>query len=233
MNRAACALWILGLLCLPVPASGQAAGAPTPQAAGLLPAAIPIFPLEDVVLFPNISRPLLIFEPRYRAMVADALKGDRVIGMVLLRPGYEADYEGRPPVYSIGCAGVITQSQQLPDGRYVILLRGLVKFVINGEDQSRAYRLARVDAVPETLSDEDRATLRDRRQQLTTLLAAALGPGADLPPPSLPDEELVNLVAQNLDLDPGDRQELLEQKGPLARSDGIIRLLQPAVSPRR
>ena len=65
----------------------------------MLPPTIPIFPLPNVVLFPNVFLPLHIFEPRYRAMVADALKGDRMIGMVLLRPGWEGDYEGRPPVY--------------------------------------------------------------------------------------------------------------------------------------
>jgi len=91
----------------------------------MLPPTIPIFPLPNVVLFPNVFLPLHIFEPRYRAMVADALKGDRIIGMALLRPGFEASYEGRPPVYPIGCAGVITHTDPLPDGRSNIVLRGL------------------------------------------------------------------------------------------------------------
>jgi len=67
---------------------------------------IPLFPLPEVVLFPNTDRPLLIYEPRYREMVADALKGDRTIGMVRLRPGFEKDYDGRPPIDAVGCAGV-------------------------------------------------------------------------------------------------------------------------------
>jgi uncharacterized protein len=61
----------------------------------MLPFALPIFPLPTVVLFPNVFLPLHIFEPRYRQMIGDALAGDRIIGMVLLRPGYEEDYEGR------------------------------------------------------------------------------------------------------------------------------------------
>ena len=73
----------------------------------MLPSSIPLFPLPNVVLFPNVFLPLHIFEPRYRKMIADALEGDRIIGMVLLRPGYEAEYEGRPPIYQVGCAGVI------------------------------------------------------------------------------------------------------------------------------
>src|SRR5688572_23490168 len=119
----------------------------------MLPPTIPIFPLDKVVLFPNVFLPLHIFEPRYRAMVADTLAGDRIIGMVLLKPGFEADYEGRPPVYPIGCAGVITHSEPLPDGRFNIVLRGIEKFQITGEDDSKAYRLAHVDPLPESISE--------------------------------------------------------------------------------
>ena len=119
----------------------------------MLPPTIPIFPLPNVVLFPNVFLPLHIFEPRYRAMVADALKGDRIIGMTLLRPGFEATYEGRPPVYTTGCAGLITHSEPLPDGRYNIVLRGMEKFQILGEDSSRPYRLAHIEGVPESVTE--------------------------------------------------------------------------------
>ena len=79
----------------------------------MLPAHDPlIFPLPNVVLFPNVFLPLHVFEPRYRAMVADALNGDRMIGMVLLRPGWEGEYEGRPPIYAVGCAGLITHAER-------------------------------------------------------------------------------------------------------------------------
>jgi Lon protease-like protein len=105
----------------------------------MLPPAIPIFPLPNVVLVPHGSLPLHIFEPRYREMVGDALDGDRLIGMVLLRPGWEGDYQGRPPVYPIGCAGVITHHDRMADGRYNIVLRGLEKFRITGENAMRAY----------------------------------------------------------------------------------------------
>src|ERR671922_1672133 len=107
----------------------------------MLPDTIPIFPLPNVVLFPNVFLPLHIFEPRYRQMVADALDGDRIIGMVLLRPGWEGNYEGRPPVYPIGCAGLITHAERLPDGRYDIVLQGLEKFRILAEDEGRPYRI--------------------------------------------------------------------------------------------
>ncbi len=90
----------------------------------MLPPTIPLFPLPNVVLFPNVYLPLHIFEPRYREMVSDALDGDRIIGMVLLRPGWEGDYEGRPAVYPVGCAGLISHAERLSDGRYNIVLQG-------------------------------------------------------------------------------------------------------------
>jgi Lon protease-like protein len=222
----ACAVGLIGLLCLPLPLGAQPSKPGTAAQPGVLPATIPIFPLQDVMLFPNVARPLLIFEPRYRAMVADALKGDRIIGMVMLRPGHEAEYEGRPPVFAIGCAGTITEVEQLPDGRYTILLQGSVKFRITGEDQSRAYRLARVEAMPERLNDEEQAALRAERQRLVSVLADILTPGTKLPPPAFPDVDLVNTISQYVDIEPVDRQNLLERDGPLARSRALIELLE-------
>ena len=146
-----------------------------------LPETIPIFPLQDVVLFPNSAAPLHIFEPRYRAMVADALEGDSIIGMILLEPGHEAEYEGRPPIFAIGCAGVIIAVEELPDGRYNIVLDGLTKFRVLSEDVSRSYRLAEVEALPEVLEESDRPLLAERRQQLERALLSVF-PGAQLPP---------------------------------------------------
>ena len=187
-----------------------------------LPATIPIFPLQDVVLFPNSTRPLHIFEPRYRAMVADALEGDSIIGIILLQPGNEAEYEGRPPVYAVGCAGVIIAAEELPDGRYNIILGGLVKFRVLSEDASRPYRLAEVEALPEAVSD--RPLLAQRRQQLEEALLS-VSPGMQLPPSDLSDEEVVDGLSLVLPLEPAERQELLEADGPVERALRLIRLL--------
>jgi Lon protease-like protein len=194
----------------------------------MLPPTIPIFPLPNVVLFPNVFLPLHIFEPRYREMVTDALAGDRIIGMVLLQPGYEAHYEGRPAIYPIGCAGVITHSEPLPDGRFNIVLRGLEKFRVAGEERSRRYRLAHVDALPEQVAEHDRAELRRQRQKLEALLAAAIERTGSDPkfPPAVPDEDLVNALAQYLQLEPLERQALLEREGCLERCRGLIELLE-------
>jgi Lon protease-like protein len=197
----------------------------------MLPPSIPLFPLPNVVLFPNVFLPLHIFEPRYRQMVADALEGDRIIGMVLLRPGWEADYEGRPPVYPIGCAGLITHAEPLADGRYNIVLRGLEKFRIVQEEAARGYRVAQVEALLEGLSDAERSSIRVERRRLEALLVPQPeGRGADSKvPPSMPDEDLVNALAQYLELEPVEKQALLERDGLLARCRSLVELLEMKV----
>jgi Lon protease-like protein len=194
----------------------------------MLPSPIPIFPLPNIVLFPNVFLPLHIFEARYRTMVTDALAGDRMIGMVLLQPGYREDYEGRPPVYPVGTAGVITHAEPLPDGRFNIVLRGVEKFRIVDEDASKPYRLALVDGVPEMVRDTDRDRLRHQRRRLEAVLKAGVERAAAAPqfPSAMPDEELVNALAQYLALEPIERQALLEREGVLARAQGLAELLE-------
>jgi hypothetical protein len=194
----------------------------------MLPQTIPIFPLPNAVLFPSVFMPLHIFEARYRAMVADALAGDRIIGMVLLKAGFEVDYDGRPPIFPVGCAGVITHSERLADGRFNIVLKGLEKFRVMGEDASRPYRLAQIDAMPELVSNAERTELHRMRRRLEALLAAAVEREGGEPrfPPAIPDEDLVNALAQFMGLEPLERQALLERNGVLARGRGLIELLE-------
>jgi Lon protease-like protein len=197
----------------------------------MLPPAIPLFPLPNVVLFPNVFLPLHIFEPRYREMTADALKGDRIIGMVLLRPGWEADYDGRPPIYPIGCAGVITNAERLSDGRYNIVLQGLEKFRVLDEDADRSYRTAHVEGITESNGSDDPASMRAARRRLESLLVPQpTGRGADPKlPPTMPDEDLVNALAQYLELEPVEKQALLERDGLLARCRSLVELLEMKV----
>jgi Lon protease-like protein len=194
----------------------------------MLPATIPIFPLPNAVLFPNVFMPLHIFEARYRAMVSDALAGDRIIGMVLLKAGFERDYEGRPPIFPVGCAGVITHSEPLPDGRFNIVLKGLEKFRITAEDSTRTYRLATIDALPEQMTDPERTELRRLRQRVEALLAAAVEREGGDPkfPPAVADEDLVNALAQYTGLEPIERQALLERSSVLERCRGLIELIE-------
>lgn len=196
----------------------------------MVPPLLPLFPLPNAVLFPHVFLPLRIFEPRYLEMVNDALQGDRIIGMTLLRPGFEDDYAGRPPIYPIGCAGLITHADRLADGRFNIVLRGLEKFRVIDEDHARSYRIAHVETVPERADAGERQLVREHRRRLEALLVTSLD-GASEPkvPAAMADEDLVNALAQYLELEPLEKQALLESDGLLARCRSLIELLEMKV----
>ena len=194
----------------------------------MLPTEIPLFPLPNVVLFPAALLPLHIFEPRYRAMVADALESERLIGMVMLRPGWEPNYDEAPPVYPVGCAGFITHADQLPDGRFNILLRGLEKFRIAGErfarDGDERYRVAQIESIKEAPRTTG-GMLHDARKRLERLIAKRLHRSPDdAISKDIPDEDLVHAIAQHLD--PLEKQALLECDGLLARCQALVELLE-------
>ncbi len=122
-----------------------------------------LFPLPNVVLFPHVVQPLHIFEPRYRKMTQDALEGDRLVAMVLLRPGWEEDYEGRPPVHDVACLGRIMNEHRLPDGKYNLLLRGLCRLRLEEEVPSGTlYRTAQGWPLPDSSDPADPSELRGR-----------------------------------------------------------------------
>jgi Lon protease-like protein len=192
---------------------------------------LPLFPLPNVVLFPNVFLPLHIFEPRYREMVADALASDRMIGMVLLRPGWDRDYEGRPPIYSVGCSGVLTHNERLPDGRYNIVLRGIERFRIVEEDRALLYRRAVVEPLRDRALDAaDRAVIRSQRSKLESMLGPShsshSSAGDPRMPASMSDEDLVNALAQYLDLEPLEKQALLEKPCLRTRAESLVELLE-------
>ena len=125
-----------------------------------------LFPLPNLVLFPYVVQPLHIFEPRYRQMTRDALAGDRLVAMVLLRPGWEADYQGRPPLHPVACLGRILAEERLDDGRYNLLLRGLRRVRLVEEIPSGAlYRSAHVELLAEQ-PPADEKVRRDLRRRL-------------------------------------------------------------------
>ncbi len=199
----------------------------------MLPSEIPVFPLPNVVLFPSALLPLHIFEPRYRAMVADALEGERLIGMVMLRPGWESVYERTPDVYLVGCAGFITHAERLTDGRYNIMLRGLEKFRITSERAAREgaeqYRIARIESIKEARLDAPVA-LQEARRRLEKLIARTLHKNEhDFIPKDVPDADLVHAIAQHLE--PLEKQALLECNSLLERCEALIELLEMRIMP--
>ena len=107
-----------------------------------LPKEIPIFPLSNFIIFPKTSVPLNIFEPRYINMIDDAMKGNRMIGMI--QP--KSFNQKTPDLYKIGCVGKITSFNETEDGRYLIVLAGISRFKITEELKTqKLYRLCKVD----------------------------------------------------------------------------------------
>lgn len=128
---------------------------------------IPIFPLPDVVLFPNTLLPLHVFEPRYRQMVEDALAGDRRIAMAILRSGWETEYYGRPPIHPVAGVGEIVQQERLADGRFNILLRGTMRIGIVTElTGNKPYRIVRARPLLDRYPEGGPTALRDRTERL-------------------------------------------------------------------
>lgn len=110
-----------------------------------------VFPLPTAVLLPGTAVGLHVFEPRYRALTRDALDGDRVLAIPMLAPGWEPEYHGRPGLRPLAGVGVIEKDERMPDGRYNLLVRGVVRVRIVGEHfQVRPYREVQAEVAEET-----------------------------------------------------------------------------------
>jgi hypothetical protein len=190
-----------------------------------VPRLIPLFPLPDVVLFPRVSLPLHIFEPRYRKMVANAMDGHRTIGMILLRPGWEKDYYGRPPVFDSGCAGRIETCVALPDGKYNIVLRGLSRFRVVEEHGGTPCRIATVEPRPEQEDDSGADLDGARRRVLAAIGKAADGPSIMVLNSDLPHAVFVDALSQSLPLAGIERQSLLDCDTVSARYARLLEIL--------
>ena len=193
--------------------------APLPEGEFLL----PLFPLPNIVFFPHTRLPLHVFEPRYRQMVTDALESDQRFGIVLLRPGWEAEYFGAPPVFDTGTIGTIEQAVPLEDGRYNIVVRGDVRFRILDEVARVPYRTARVIAEPEPERTAEEAYpqrewLADlSRQYLHYLPDQTAVPEIE----TVSLESLTNALIMSLNLDIEEKQKLLETGDIIARAEEI------------
>jgi len=196
---------------------------------------VPAFPLAGALLFPRSQLPLHIFEPRYRAMVRDALASDRLIAMVQPRPG-AGDGEGEgeetdsPALFEIGCIGRIASCEELDDGRFNIVLEGLSRFRIAREAiVETLYR--QVDADRNGLEDEEDPVLglaqRAEVEREARRYADALGYMIEWEQVSrLDDERLVNGIAQIAPLDVGSKQALLEAADLADRADLLVQFMQ-------
>ncbi len=136
---------------------------------------VPVFPLPDVVLFPHAVVPLHIFELRYRTMLRDALAGERLIAMALLKPGWEHDYFGSPAFHSLGCLGRCEAVEWLPDERYDIRLLGLARVRFGATEREFPYRQARVEVLPEAPYTEDDPLVASERSALLDVYRRLIG----------------------------------------------------------
>lgn len=187
-----------------------------------------VFPLPGALLFPGMHLPLHIFEPRYRAMISDAMARDRRIGMVQPRPNIVPQGDA-PPLFDIGCVGKITEFEASEDGRYNLVLKGVALFRILRElDVTTAFRqveaaLLPVAATPEILSLSRRSSLEMESRRF----AEAQGYAVDWEAVTrLDDEALVNGIAQIAPFDVAAKQALLEAGGIEDRAELIIQLMQ-------
>jgi uncharacterized protein len=184
---------------------------------------LPLFPLPDLVFFPNTRMPLHIFEPRYRQMVADVLRAEARFGLVLLQPGWQGDYYGAPPVYPCGTMSTIEQAVTMDDGRFNILIRGEVRIRIVSEVTAEPYRTARVVAQPELVRDAkeawaQREWLADLAKQYLKFLPNQ-SPVPEIEAVGL--EALTNALIMSLNFATEEKQKLLEKDDLLARAEKV------------
>jgi Lon protease-like protein len=192
-----------------------------------------VFPLAGALLFPRMQLPLHIFEPRYRALVSDAMARDRRIGMIQPKPvlveGGMASADA-PALFDIGCVGRIAHVEALDDGRYNIVLEGLARFrVLRELDVTTPFRQLEVsfdgfdDDGEDALDIARRAALEIESRRF----ADAQGYAVDWEAVArLDDESLVNGIAQIAPFDVAAKQALLEASGIAERADLIVQLLQ-------
>ena len=196
---------------------------------------IPVFPLPTSVFYPGTPLPLHIFEPRYREMTADALKGKRQVGMVLLKPDYEEEYFNKPQIYSVGCVGSIEQEIKHPDGKYNFTLVGLRRFRIINEKEGKAYRQAEIELLEEKneqdiiegQSNECREKLIENFREFISLIPEGKSQKEE------PDwnlgtklSEFIDRFAYQLDLSLDQKQSFLEEQDVLKRAEFLHSFLK-------
>ncbi|MGP7795764.1 LON peptidase substrate-binding domain-containing protein [Sphingomonas sp. CLY1604] len=190
------------------------------------PTRLSIFPLPGALLFPGMHLPLHIFEPRYRAMVSDAMVRDRRIGMI--QPMGMAGGGDRPALYDIGCVGRIAEVEALDDGRYNLVLEGVALFrVLRELDVTTPFRQVEAALLPvpedETLSLGRRSSLELESRRFADTQGYAVDWEAV---GRLDDESLVNGIAQIAPFDAAAKQALLEAPDIETRAELIIQLMQ-------
>ena len=195
-----------------------------------MPAPIPVFPLQGALLLPGARLPLNIFEPRYLAMIDDALAGHRTVGMIQPKVPEQTVASDHPPLHGIGCAGRIVSFEETGDGRYLIGLRGLCRFDVAEELALRnGYRRVRPDYKPwagDFGPPEDAAIDREKLGAALKAYLAARQLGADWEAiDKTSTGELISIVAMVCPFSPLEKQALLQSRTLTERAETIISIL--------
>jgi len=196
---------------------------------GALPEVLPVFPLPGALLLPRGQMPLNIFEPRYLAMIDDALRsGDRLIGMIQPDPAHPGPDESKPNLFQVGCVGRMTQFAESGDGRYLIQLTGIARFRIEDElAVATPYRQCRVTYQPfvddfTARKGEDAVDRKALLRALSAFLKAnnlkADWEGIE----NAPNEALVNALAMMSPYDPAEKQAMLEAPDLKTRAEILV-----------
>jgi len=195
---------------------------PTERVRAALPR-LKVFPLPQAVLFPGISMPLHIFEPRYRAMVRDALAGDGVFALAGVEP-VDEDAEGRPVLRQVACAGVIQWHESLPGGRFNLLLEGRMRVrLLSEHPQAGLYREVAAEALDETSETlPGELPLRQALLELATLLPREAAQVLVHEGAQARGGALADVVAAAVVADADRRRELLEELSPRARLEAVM-----------
>jgi uncharacterized protein len=208
-------------------------GEPVPDLSDRVLSALPIFPLPEVVLFPEATLPLHVFEPRYRELTRDVLSGNRLIGMARLKPGFEGDYEGRPQVYETCGVGLVIKDLQHPDGRYNILLRGVARVRILEElPPQRLYRVVRAERVVDDVSADPalipvwKTKLGELWDKLGPHLPQSLRDLHELTAEAETAAAYADILAATVIADPSEAQHLLEELDPAERLRLLVERVQ-------
>ena len=189
---------------------------------------MPIFPLPNVVFFPHTFLPLHIFEERYRAMVADAANGEKLICMALLKPGYEDDYEGSPPIHTVGTVGFMPMKKDHADGTSDVLLVGMDKVKIKEITSDTPYRMAEVEILYDVVGESDPEALQEKIFQQFNVLNDdnLLSAATQFFSEGLDFEMAVNLVISHLEIEGEEKQKLLELGDLSLRAKVLLQYLE-------
>lgn len=213
--------------------AGRAAGGPRASVMDPAPKSpVPVFPLPDLVLFPGAVAPLHVFELRYRTMVRDALSGERLLALAVLKSGWRRDYHGSPAFHELGCLATFEEVEWLPNDCYDLRVRGLARVRLGAAAREFPYRAVRVETLDQApLTEDDPLVLSERAGLVAAWSKVASQPLEESPllPPGPPAyASLVSAACMALPARPEEKLAWLALESVLERGARVREWLERA-----